>query len=160
MVQQDETVIFRELNEPTSQIFQSTLEKQNEYIDNRLRTIKNRILDNNIKFCGCKEDIANFLNLGTAQNLIQLFFKFKEQECVICKLGKDSVRQLERAHCNKYSRYDLLLMAIDKLFIDDNTPINSRDILIEFIKCHSICPIYYLCNQCHKRYDNHRESQN
>ena len=45
------------------------------------------------------------------------------------------------------------MMAINKLYIDDNTPINSKDILIEFIRCHNICPIYYLCNKCHKEYD-------
>lgn len=103
--------------------------------------------------CNTKEELANFLNLGIAQNLVQTFFKFKESTCILCNKNKSEVRQLERAHCNKYTRYDLLLMAITNIYVDIDTPIKSKDILIEFIKCHKFCPIYYLCNICHKQYD-------
>ena len=68
------------LNDCESSIFKDTLNKQISYIDHRLQTIKNRILDNNIKLLGTKEEIAKFLNLGIAQNLIQEFFKFKEDK--------------------------------------------------------------------------------
>ena len=145
---------LHELNESTSLIYKQVLQKQKIYIEKRLKTIKNRYFETNIKFSGNTiEEIAHFLNLGTAQNLIHAFFKFRESKCLICNKNKSEVRQLERAHCNTYSRYDLLIMSIEKLYVDIDTPINSKDILIEFIKCHNICPIYYLCNVCHTKYD-------
>ena len=146
-----------DLNDPTSNIYKERIKNQNTYIENRLKTIKNKIIESNIKMLGTKEEMASFLNLGIAQNLVLAFFKFeeknKESECLICNKKKSEVRQLERAHCNKFARYDLLMMAINKLYIDVHTPLNSKDILIEFIRCHNICPIYYLCNKCHKEYD-------
>ena len=65
--------------------------------------------------------------MGLAQNLVQTFFKTSDK-CVICngKIGNTGIRQIERAHCNIYSRYDLLMMAIDDLYIDNNTPIKSE----------------------------------
>lgn len=142
------------LNDENSSIFKETIEKQKKYIDKRRKVIINRILETNIKFQGnTKEEIALFLNLGIAQNLVQAFFKFKEKKCLICKKDKSDVRQLERAHCNLYSRYDLLIKALDNIYVDIDTPINSVDILKEFIKCHSCCPIYYLCKSCHIEYD-------
>ena len=105
---------------------------------------------------GEKDVIARHLNNGTAQNLIQIFFKFKNTECILCKgeKGENNIRQFERAHCNIYSRYDLIMMAINDLWIDNITPIKVGDILTLFIKKHEICPIYYLCNLCHNKYDN------
>ena len=105
--------------------------------------------------CGEKEQIAKHLNMGLAQNLVQTFFKTAD-ECVICngKIENTGIRQIERAHCNIYSRHELLMMAINDLYIDNNTPIKSGDILKLFIQKHEICPIYMLCNLCHKKYDN------
>jgi len=105
---------------------------------------------------GSVETIAKHLNQGPAQNLVQTFFNFNAKKCVVCKgkKGENGIRQLERAHCNIYSRYDLLMMAINDLYIDNNTPIKSGDILKLFIQKHEICPIYMLCNLCHKKYDN------
>ena len=109
--------------------------------------------------CGEKEQIAKHLNMGLAQNLVQIFFKTAD-ECVICngKIGNTGIRQIERAHCNIYSRHDLLMMAINDLYIDNNTPIKSGDILKLFIQKHEICPIYMLCNLCHKKYDNQNKT--
>ena len=45
-------------------------------------------------------------------------------------------------------------MAINELYIDNNTPIKTGDILKLFIENHKICPIYMLCNKCHNKYDN------
>ena len=68
------------LNDENSSIFKETIEKQKKYIDKRRKVIINRILETNIKFQGnTKEEIALFLNLGIAQNLVQTFFKFKEK---------------------------------------------------------------------------------
>ena len=143
------------LNNPESEIYKKTLEKQKLYISTRMNTIKNRILDDTMGCCGEKETIAKHLNMGLAQNIVQTFFK-KTDKCIICngRVGDNGIRQLERAHCNIYSRYDLLIMAINDLYIDNNTPIKSGNILKLFIKKHEICPIYMLCNICHNKYDN------
>ena len=147
------------LNDPDSEIFRETLIKQNEFIPLRLSRITNRYIDDMCPVGGAgatKELIANHLNKGPAQNLIQTFFNYRTTKCAFCKKkkGEDGVRQFERAHCNNYSRYDILLMALDDIYIDDETPIRSGDILKRFIEKHQYCPIYMLCNVCHNTYDN------
>ncbi len=69
---------------------------------------------------------------------MKTFFNFKTNKCIICKgekgeKGDKGIRQFERAHCNIYSRRDLLMMAIDDLWIDNTTPIIVGDILKLFI---------------------------
>jgi hypothetical protein len=147
---------MEDLNNSESEIYKKTLEKQKLYISKRLNTITNRHLDDTMGCCGEKEQIAKHLNMGLAQNLVQRFFDFKCKKCVLCKgkKGENSIRQIERAHCNIYSRLDLIMMAINDLWIDDITPIKSGDILKLFIQKHEICPIYMLCNLCHNKYDN------
>lgn len=144
------------LSNPESDIYKKTLEKQKLYINTRLSKIKNKYIDDDMGCCGEKEAIAKHLNSGPAQNLVQTFFNFKAKTCIICngKKGENGIRQLERAHCNIYSRYDLLMLAIDDLYIDNITPIRSGDILKLFIQKHNICPIFILCNRCHNKYDN------
>ena len=145
-----------ELSNKESEIFIKTLEKQKTYISTRLNTIKNRYLDDDMGCSGKKETIAKHLNNGPAQNLVQTFFDFKAKKCILCngKKGENGIRQLERAHCNIYSRYDLLMMAINDLYIDSNVPIKVGDILRLFIQKHELCPIYILCNLCHNKYDH------
>jgi hypothetical protein len=150
---------MEELSNPESEIYKKMLEKQKLYINTRMSLIKkNRYLDDEMGCCGEKEIIAKHLNHGHAQNLVQTFFDFKATKCLICKgkKGENSIRQLERAHCNILSnpRYDLLMMAINDLWIDNITPIKVGDILKLFIQKHEICPIYMLCNICHNKYDN------
>ena len=149
---------MEDLNNPESEIYKKTLQKQKLYISTRLKRIKNRYLDDTCGLVGSVETIANHLNQGPAQNLVNTFFNFKAKKCVVCKgkKGENGIRQLERAHCNILSnpRYDLLIMAINDLWVDAITPIKVGDILKLFIKKHEICPIYYLCNICHNKYDN------
>ena len=148
---------IEDLNNPESEIYKRTLEEQKLYINTKMNLKKNRFFDDNIGLCGEKEIIAKHLNLGPAQNLVQNFFKYKgcDDKCLLCngKKGNNNIRQIDRAHCNIYSRYDLLMMAIDDLYIDNNTPIKSGDILKLFIQKHEICPIYRLCKICHNKYD-------
>lgn len=146
---------MEELNNVESEIYKKTLEEQKLYISTKMSVCKNRYFYDTMGCSGEKEEIAKHLNQGPAQNLVQNFFKTNDN-CVICngKKGDNSIRQLERAHCNIYSRYDLLMMAINDLYIDTNTPIKVGDILKLFIQKHEICPIYTLCNKCHKKYDN------
>ena len=87
---------FTNLNDPNTPLYKKVLQKQNEYIDERLKTIKIRFFENNIKFShNTKEELAKFLNLGIAQNLVQNFFKYKENECLIC--NKNYVRSPRHA---------------------------------------------------------------
>ena len=147
------------LNNSEDEVFQNTLEKQKKFISTRFSTIKsNRYLNDNMLCLGSKEEIATHLNQGPAQNLVQTFFNYRTKECIHCKKckGTNGILQFERAHCNKYNRYDLLMLALDDLYIDSKTPIKVSDILKLFIEKHSLCPIYMLCNICHKRYDTHR----
>jgi hypothetical protein len=147
---------MEDLNNTESEIYKKTKENQKLYILTRLKTIKNRYLDDTMGCCGTKETIAKHLNNGPAQNLVQTFFDFKVKNCVLCKgsKGENNIRQLERAHCNIYSRYDLLMMAVNDLWINNDTPIKVGDILKVFIQKHEQCPIYMLCNNCHNKYDN------
>jgi len=147
---------MEELNNINSKIYKNTLEKQKLFISNRLKSIKNRYINDIMGCSGEKEIIAKHFNNGPAQNLIQTFFNFKSSKCIFCngEVGDKNIRQLERAHCNIYSRYDLLLMAVNDLWLDINTPIKAGDILKLFIQKHELCPIYMLCNICHKKYDN------
>jgi len=147
---------MEELSNPESELYKKILEKQKLYINTRFVSIKNRYLDDYMGCCGEKEVIAKHLNQGPAQNLVQTFFNFKATKCLICKgkKGENSIIQLERAHCNIYSRYDLLMMSINDLWIDNITPIKVGSILKLFIKKHEICPIYMLCNICHNKYDH------
>lgn len=147
---------MEELSNPESEIYKKILEKQKLYINTRIGSITNRYLNDTMGCCGEKEEIAKHLNRGHAQNLVQSFFNFKVSKCLICKgeKGVNGIRHLERAHCNIYSRYDLIMMAINDLWIDNITPIKAGDILKLFIEKHKICPIYMLCNICHSKYDN------
>ena len=145
------------LNDPTSDIYQNTLKKQNEFIVNRFDTIRrNRYLDDKCGLIGTKDTIIKHLNQGPAQNLILSFFNQKTNRCIFCNRTKDDneIKQFERAHCNNYSRSDILSMAIDEIYIDENTPVIVGNLLKIFIQKHDCCPIYMLCNQCHHHYDN------
>jgi hypothetical protein len=145
-----------DLSNPRSEIYKNTLEKQILYISRRLTNLKNRHLGDEMGCCGAKETIAKHLNQGPAQNTVQSFFTFKATKCIVCegKIRENGITQLERAHCNIYSRYDLLLMAITDLWVDNKTPIGAGAILKLFIQKHDVCPIYMLCKKCHVKYDN------
>ena len=147
---------MEELNDPESIIFKETIEKQKIFISDRLNNIKNKYLDDKCKLCDEKDIIAQHLNNGPAQNLVLTFFNYKTTNCAFCGKGKgdEGIRQFERAHCNNYSRYDLLLLAVEELYTDDITSLKVGDILKLFIKKHELCPIYMLCNVCHNKYDN------
>jgi len=148
---------MEELNNSESEVFKETLKKQTDFIKGRFYKLRaNRYLDDKMGCIGKKEDIVKHLNQGPAQNLIQTFFNYKTDKCSFCncKKGENGVRQFERAHCNKFSRSDILNIAITDIYIDEQTPIIVGDILRIFIEKHECCPIYMLCNICHNKYDN------
>ncbi len=147
---------MEELNNPESDIFKETLNKQKVFIHERFAKLRaNRYLDDKMGCIGKKEDIVKHLNQGPAQNLVHTFFNYKTEECSFCnyKKGENGIRQFERAHCNNYSRSDILSIAVDDIYKDEKTPLIVGDILKIFIEKHECCPIYMLCNHCHNKYD-------
>ena len=154
------------LNNPESETFQNILERQIIFINQRFRSITSDYLNDSVGLSGEKEEIAKHLNKGLAQNFIQKFFKdtndtreiigqyYTTNRCIYCErqVGEHNIRQIDRAHCNNYSRGDLLMLAIDDLWVDNITPIRTGDILKKFIEKHELCPIYMLCKPCHNIY--------
>jgi len=147
------------LNNPQSEIFKHTLEKQKEFIIERLKKIKNKYLDDALIVAPQKkENIIRHLNNGPAANLILTFFNYKTDTCIFCKgiKGENGIRQIERAHCNNYTRSDILELAVseisEKLYGGETVTVG--EILTKFIEKHDCCPIYMLCNKCHNKYDN------
>ena len=68
---------MEELNNPESEIYKKTLEKQKKYINTKIYSKTNRYFDDEMGCCGKKEIIAKHLNQGLAQNLVHTFFNFK-----------------------------------------------------------------------------------
>ena len=150
---------MEELNNSESQIFKDTLEKQKKFITERLKKIKNKYLDDNFIVAPQKtENIVRHFNNGIAANTIQTFFNYKTDTCIFCKgvKGDNGIRQIERAHCNNYSRSDILILAVTEIRkkLDDGEVVTAGEILKKFIEKHDCCPIYMLCNKCHNKYDN------
>jgi hypothetical protein len=150
---------MEEFNNSESQIFKDTLEKQKKFITERLKTIKNKYLDDDFIIAPQKtENIVRHFNNGIAANTIQTFFNYKTDTCIFCKevKGDNGIRQIERAHCNNYSRSDILILAVTEIRkkLDDGEVVTAGEILKKFIEKHDCCPIYMLCNKCHNKYDN------
>ena len=149
------------LNDPNSEIFQTTLKEQIEFIKKRLKKIKNKYLYDSFIIAPQKiENIVRHLNNGLAANTIQTFFNDKIDTCIFCKgvKGKNGIRQIERAHCHNYSRSDILHLAVLEIKekLDAGEVVTSGEILRKFIEKHDRCPIYMLCNICHHKYDSQK----
>ena len=151
--------IMEELNDSESEIFKKTLVEQSNFISNRLLTIRNKYLDDPLIIAPQqKENITKHLNNGIAANLVHTFFNYKTEKCSYCdcSVGENGIRQIERAHCNNYSRLDILSLAVDDFIdkLDSGETVTSGEILKRFIEKHECCPIYMLCNKCHHKYDH------
>ena len=58
--------------------------------------------------------------------------------------------------CNKdgCDRSSLLDKSINFHFIDESTSVKIKDILITYLKYHEELPLFILCKECHRKYDN------
>ena len=87
-------ITIQDLNNSESKIYKDTIKKQNKFISERFKTIKtNRHLDDKMGCIEEKETIAKHLNNGSAQNLIQSFFNYKNKKCAICNRDKTDIQK-------------------------------------------------------------------
>jgi len=142
------------LNDSNNKIYINSINRNKEYIKNKLSKTRIKCLKSNVSICGTRKEILDHIKCGPAKNLINTFFRFKVDKCEHCNLEKKKVRQLDRAHCNNCDRVQLLEKSILRYFVNELTPVKIKDILIEFIKLHNEAPIYMLCKTCHIRYDS------
>ena len=156
-----EKVLFDNLNDESSQLYNNNLLKTNSYIESlKLEQSKRKIFKSSAKISGSIDDILVNINHGTAPNIVHDIFKNLFKDNNICLLCNSTRVPLERAHCNIYPRPDLLRIAIENNWVDEDTSILIIDIIMDFIKLHGIlCPIYPLCKECHKKYDKYSKKR-
>tara|TARA_B100000575_G_C22584686_1_gene367964 strand:+ start:52 stop:501 length:450 start_codon:yes stop_codon:yes gene_type:complete len=144
-----------DLHDEESSIFKQGLTITKDIHEKLEKTRINNLTNKTAFIGGTKEDILMFLKGGICKNLVNTFFNYKYNKCVICGIEKSSTVQLDRAHCNKEGcdRSSLLQTAIDMHYKDEETPILIKDILRSFIILHSGKPIFILCRGCHGKYD-------
>ena len=77
---------------------------------------------------------------------------------IIVVYKKIKTIQLDRAHYNIDScdRSSLLEKSINFHFMDENTPIKIKYILITYLKYHNDIPLFILCKKCHREYDKRK----
>ena len=157
----NEVDLFNDLNDESSEIYKKNLNKTNVFIEKlNLASSKRKILKSSARISGTVDDILININHGTAPNLVHDIFKnlFKDNNmCLLCNSTRTS---LEKAHCNIYPRPELLKIAIENNWTDEDTSIPIIHIIMDFINLHGIlCPIYPLCKECHKRYDKYSKKR-
>ena len=142
------------INENDNPIYKKGLTRT-QNIDEKLKKTKMKCLTNECGINGHKRDILAFLKGGPTKNLTNSFFKYKTDKCDYCGIQKTKKIQLDRAHCNKdgCDRSSLLEKSINKHFVDSNTSIKIKVILITYLKSHEGLPLFILCKKCHRAYD-------
>lgn len=145
---------FSNWNNPESEIYKIGLTRTQDIVDKATKS-KKGCLVSSAKISGTKKDIKTILSSGIVQNLVNYLFKYETEKCDMCGTHKSNTTQLDRAHCNRpeCDRPALLERAIDEHWVDEDTPIKIRDILIDFITYHNEFPLYILCKKCHGIYD-------
>jgi hypothetical protein len=157
----NEVELFDDLNDESSELYKKNLIKTNCYIEKlNLLSSKRKIFKSYAKISGPIDDILVNINHGTAPNIVHDIFKNLFKDNNMCLLCNSTRVPLERAHCNIYPRPDLLRIAIENNWVDEDTSILIIDIIMDFIKLHGIlCPIYPLCKECHKKYDKYSKKK-
>lgn len=143
------------INDEQCLIYKNAL-KRTENITEKLKKTRMKCLNSNLKIMGNKTDIKSHLKGGPTKNLINSFIKHTTDTCDVCGVKKNKTNQLDRAHCNidGCDRSALLEKSIEYHYIDENSPIKIKDILITFLEYHKNIPLFILCKKCHREYDN------
>jgi hypothetical protein len=142
------------IHDDDNPIYKKSLTRTQD-IDDKLEKTRMNCLINDCAIVGNSNDILLHLKGGPAKNLVNSFFNYTTDKCDFCGIQKSKTIQLDRAHCNKDNcdRSSLLEKSINDYFVDKNTPIKIKDILIKFIKYHKDIPLFILCKKCHIEYD-------
>ena len=137
------------LNDRSNPIFIKGKERT-QNIDIQLKKTRIYSLNTECVIGGSKADILLFLKGGPAKNLVCTFFKYTTNKCDYCGIEKNKSIQLDRAHCNRDNcdRTSLLKKSIDIHFVNKETPIKIKNILIRFIQLHKDIPLFILCKKC------------
>jgi len=145
---------LEDLNNPNSDIFKATLKNQTAFIDKKLEKWSKKPtkwFKSNAFVQGSVEDIQGILSgLGIDTNFVQQFFRGSDIEKTRC-INCQEVKNLQRCH-SIIDRPKLMRYAIEALHSDDMKPIRFKDILVQYIKEHKKCPLYWLCRDCHWEY--------
>ena len=130
--------------------------KRTQNINEKLKKTRINCLISELKVVGTKTEILSHIKGGPAKNLTNSFFKYTTDKCDYCGIQKNKTIQLDRAHCNEEGcdRASLLEEAIDIYYKDENTLIESREILRSFLRLHAGKPLFILCKKCHRQYDS------
>ena len=89
-----------QINNNDSEIYKNAI-KRTEHIYIKLEKSKMNCLVSDLKLVGTEKDILAHLKGGPSKNLINSFFNYTTDKCDFCKIAKDKLVQLDRAHCNK-----------------------------------------------------------
>jgi len=145
------------INDKDSLIYKTAI-KRTQNINEKIEKTKMNCLNNDLRVVGPKTDILLHLKGGPAKNLTNSFFKYTNDKCDYCGVQKNKTIQLDRAHYNidGCDRSSLLEKSINDYFIDESTPIKIKDILITYLKYHTDIPLFILCKNCHREYDNRK----
>ena len=143
------------INDKDSLIYKTGI-KRTQNINEKLEKTRMNCLCGDLAVVGTKKDILLHLKGGPTKNLTNSFFKYTTDKCDYCSKQKSKTIQLDRAHYNRDScdRSSLLEKSINVHFIDESTPIKIKDILITYLKYHKDIPLFILCKNCHREYDN------
>ena len=98
-------------------------------------------------------DIVSSLS-GELRNTVLAFFKggcFKCKKCDHC--GTTTANQYDRAHDKSVTREKVAIAALTRIRPDESTPVSQRDFIRAFVNEHRYVPIWYLCQECHRKYD-------
>lgn len=99
-------------------------------------------------------DVIIRSTMGELRNTVLAFFKgglFKHKRCEHC--GTTESRQFERAHDKETARSAVALAALQRIRPDETKPVSQRDFMRAFVEEHCNVPLWYLCEECHRKYD-------
>jgi len=96
--------------------------------------------------------------MGELRNTVLAFFKgkdsgFTEKRCDACKTT-DPAMQYDRAHDRGVNRKQVALNALQRCRPDETVPIKQKDVIKAFVLEHANVPLWYLCKECHRKYDS------
>jgi len=128
------------------------LEAQRQFIEAKLP--KSKLFDKYGLTLVDANDVIIRSMMGELRNVIHTFFQgglYSEKKCEHC--GNTTAKQYERAHNRGDSRSSLALSALQRIRPDETQSITQKAFMLAFIEEHTHVPLWYLCKDCHVKYD-------